>query len=309
MTASLPQGEAQDKTDRSNHCTKEMKMSTTTLTTVVENALAIIEMRYGHGAANENELAFHGTRHTRGVVNRALALAKAMGVSDQDVELAGIAAAFHDTVQNWEEATRPSDGATIRKRFAGQNEKDSAQEAVTWMRRAGTYTESAEALVTEAILATVPGWNQEHKTVIQPNLRPDSHLVVRAVALADLGTGGMEGMSFVEEGDPLFREENLDIARAIRAATCRNDIPEKAQQGFLVRMLNWTRSQTTFASGRKALLEAELGDLDESAKGRVRALFSYFDEAIAASDALLAERQNLSFWDLAAAMGYAIPTA
>lgn len=284
-------------------------MSTTTLTTALENALAIIENRYGHGAANENELAFHGTRHTRGVVTRAIALATAMGGSEEDITLAGIAAAFHDTVQNWEQTTRPTDGAIMRKRFAGQNEKDSAQEAVTWMRQAGTYSESAEALVTEAILATVPGWSPEQKTVIQPNLRSNSHLVVRAVALADLATGGMEGNVFVQEGDPLFREENLDIARAIGTATSQSDIPEETQQRFRTRMLGWTQSQATFVAGRKALLEAELGDMHDSAKDRVRALFTGFDDAITASALLVTERSALSFWNLAAAMGYAIPAA
>ncbi len=283
-------------------------MSTQNLSNAIEKALAIIEARYGHGAANENELAFHGVRHTRGVVNRAVTLATAMGGSAQDIDLAGIAGAFHDTVQNWEEFTR-ADGATMRKRFAGQNEKDSAIEAVHWMRQTGNYSESAEALVTEAILATVPGWNPEQKTVIQPNLRPDSHLVVRAVALADLGTGGMEGEVFVQEGDPLFREENLDIARAIRAATIRNDILEETQQRFRTRMLAWTQSQVTFAAGRKALLEAELGYLTAPAQEQVRLLFSHFDEAITASAALVTERSTLSFWDLAAAMGYAIPAA
>ncbi len=284
-------------------------MYTQSLSKAVETALVIIEDRYGTGATNENELAFHGIRHTRGVVNRAILLAKAMGASDQDVELAGIAAAFHDTVQRWEQITRPTDGAIMRRRFAGQNEKDSAAEAVRWMEQAGTYDARAIALVTEAIMATVPGWNPEQKTVVQPNLRPDSDIVVRAVALADLGTGGMEGQSFVEEGDPLFREENLDIARAIQTATTQSDLTQEAQVRFRGRMLGWTQSQATFVIGRQALLEVELGNLDESAKGRVRELFSHFDEAIAASEALVASRNSLCFWDLAAAMGYAIPTA
>lgn len=286
-------------------------MNTQNLSKTVEAALtaaiALIEKRYGTGASNENELAFHGVRHTKGVVARAVSLITAMGASEEDITLAGIAAAFHDTVQNWEEFIRP-DGATMRKRFAGQNEKDSAAEAIAWMRETGIYSEYRAALVTEAILATVPGWNVEQKTVYQPNLRPDSHPVVRAVALADLGTGGMEGETFVTEGDPLFREENLDIARAIGSAQRQSDITEEVQQRFRGRMLAWTQSQSTFVSGRKALLETELGNLGESLKEPTRMLFHGFDDAITASALLVAKRTTLSFWEMAQAMGYNTPT-
>ncbi len=286
-------------------------MSTQNLSKTVEAALtaavALIEKRYGTGASNENELAFHGVRHTNGVVARAVSLITAMEASEEDITLAGIAAAFHDTVQNWEEFARP-DGAIMRKRFAGQNERDSAAEAIAWMRETGIYSEHRAALVTEAILATVPGWNVDHKTVVQPNLRPDSHPVVRAVALADLGTGGMEGETFVTEGDPLFREENLDIARAIGSARSQSDITEEAQQRYRGRMLAWTQSQSTFVSGRKALLETELGNLGDSLKEPTRQLFRGFDDAITASALLVATRSTLSFWEMAQAMGYNIPT-
>ncbi len=271
-------------------------------------ALEIIQKRYGKGAQNENELAFHGLEHTRGVLDRAVTLAKAMGATDEHADLAGIAAAFHDTVQQWEENPR-ADGAVLRKRFAGQNEKDSAAEAVRWMQANGNDNPQAHQLVTEAILATVPGWDPANGTVFQPNLKPDSHPVVRAVAFADLGVAGMLGAAFVDEGDPLFREEQLDIARAIHAARTRSDIPAETQERYRTRMLGWSASQAGFAKGRKARLETELGDLHPAAKDRVKALFVGFDTAIAAANAVVTERSTLSFWDIADAMGYTTPSA
>lgn len=271
-------------------------------------ALDIIQHRYGAGVANENELAFHGLDHTRGVLDRAVTLARAMGATDEEADLAGIAAAFHDTVQRWEENPR-ADGAVLRKRFAGQNEKDSAAEAVRWMQDNGNHDTHAHQLVTEAILATVPGWDPANSTVCQPNLQPSSHIVVRAVALADLGVAGMMGKAFVDEGDPLFREEQLDIARAIRSAATRSAIPAETQEAYRKRMLGWSASQAGFAKGRKARLDAELGELDPTLQQQVKALFTGFDTAIAAANDVVTERSALSFWDLAKAMGYIIPSA
>ncbi len=271
------------------------------------SALEIIQQRYGQGATNENELAFHGLAHTNGVLDRAVTLAKAMGATEEEADLAGIAAAFHDTVQKWEENPR-ADGAVLRKRFAGQNEKDSAAEAVRWMQANGNDNPQAHQLVTDAILATVPGWDPANGTVCQPNLKPSSHLIVRAVALADLGVAGMQGKAFVEEGDPLFREEQLDIARAIRDAKSRSDIPAETQEAYRKRMLGWSASQAGFAKGRKALLDAELGELNDTAKKQVKALFVGFDSAIEAANAVVTERTKLTFWDIAEAMGYTTPS-
>jgi hypothetical protein len=278
------------------------------VTRALQAAHQLIQARFGTGAAPDFVLPFHGLDHTRGVVQRAVRLAQAMGATDSDTDLAGIAAAFHDTVQNWEEVTRP-DGAVLRRRFAGHNEQASADEAVRWMQRVGGFSASDLQLVTDAILATVPGWNVEYRTVVQPNLHPDSPVVVRAVALADLATAGMEGDAFVHEGDPLFREEQLDIARAVRAAQTRADISLQVQEAYRTRMLQWTTSQTTFASGRKALLSVELGNLTSPARQQTEALFCQFDAAIRASEALVLVRSSLSFWDLADAMGYVIPAA
>jgi hypothetical protein len=291
---------------------KETVMHTFRLSSIVQAAAHVamdsIQQRYGDGASQDNKLAFHGPAHTNGVLRRAVTLAQAMGATEAEADLAGIAAAFHDTVQNWEENRRP-DGAILRKRFAGRNEQDSATEAVRWMQELGNNDVQDAQLVTEAILATVPGWDPANGTVCQPNLKPDSHLVVRAVALADLATAGMQGTDFAHEGDPLFREEQLDIARTISAATRRSDIPVDTQEGFRTRMLQWSKSQAGFANGRKARLEAELGDINAEAKDRVKALFCGFDAAIDAATTIVTERSKLSFWEIADAMGYTIPLA
>lgn len=273
----------------------------------IDVALGTVHSRFGHGVVPDNVLSFHGIAHTVGVLKRSIMIAKAMGLSDKDIDLAIIAASFHDTVQEWEESVT-QDGRVLRRRFAGKNEEASAAEAIAWMQANG-FGEVDCQLVTEAVMATVPGWSPSLGTVIQPNLKRDSHPVVRAIALADIGVAGMDGALFIREGDPLFREENLDVARALRAVTTRSDLTAETQEAYKARMLAWLGSQSGFARGRKTALENELGNLDDVQKDAVRTLFSGFDAAIAASERFVACRSGLSFWDLAAAMGYSIPAA
>lgn len=272
-------------------------------------ALQLIQERYEDNANPEGDLPFHNVKHTKGVIRRTALLLSAMRVDERTIQLGRLAAAFHDTVQNWEPNPGP-DGKVMRKRFAGRNEEASAAEAIAWMRQyLSTFTREDKVLVTKAIMATVPGWDPEAKTVYQPNLKADSHPVVRAVALADLGTGGIDGREFAKEGDPLFREENLDIAAAIRAAKTQADVPSSRQETYKARMLAWSKSQAGFVRGRKQRLELELGNLDAVLKDCFRSiLFHHFGEAAQAADELVAQRENLPFWEVARAMGYSVPT-
>lgn len=276
----------------------------------IQHALALVRTRYEENDNWQQNLPFHNVEHTEGVIRKTALLLRAMRAEERKVQLGRLAAAFHDTKQAWEPNPGP-DGKVMRKRFAGTNEQASAAEAVAWMQQyPEVFTEEDYALVTVAIMATVPGWDPEAKTVYQPNLKTDSHPVVRAVALADLGTGGIDGREFIKEGDPIFREENLDIAAAIRAAKKQSDISADRQQAYKTRMLGWSRSQAGFVRGRKQRLELELGNLDTFLKDRVRSiLFHHFGEAAQAADELVAKRENLPFWEVARAMGYSVPTA
>ncbi len=269
-------------------------------------ALFLVQSRYGNDAQGENRLSFHALPHTVSVMARAEALAKAMGGSAEEVMLSCIAAAFHDVWQNWEKSAPDADERVMRRRFAGSNEAASADEAVEWMRSVGRFKEGDDEVVRQAILATVPSWDVAAGTVVQPNLMPDSSLVVRAVAMADLATAGMDPEDYVDEGDSIFREDNLDIAAAI----AHGEIPQDKQDAYKARMLAWRAIQPGFARGRKLRLEAELGNsMSDEAKQCVRALFMGFDDSIAAAEKALSDRKDLPFWDMAKVMGYSIPSA
>jgi hypothetical protein len=229
-----------------------------------------------------------------------------MRASEDELQLGLLAAAFHDVVQNWAPATT-ADGRLLRRRFTGPNEADSAAEAVAWMCRVGIFSAEQYDLVARAILATIPGWDAEHQTVSQPRLTHETPPVVRAVALADLGIAGMDGLPFLQTGDQLFREENLDIDAALRRCRRRSDLNGAMQEGYKARMLAWSRSQSAFARGRRALLEQDLGNLQGDAREDVRNLFSEFETAITLAKDAVRVRETLPPWEVARAMGYTVP--
>ena len=242
------------------------------------------------------------------MIRRTGALLRGMGATEKEYRVGLLAAAFHDTVQRWVPSPL-SAGRVLRKRCTGQNEADSAAEAVGWILHGGSevFNEQDGRLVTQAILATIPGWDAENETVSQPNLTPNAPVVVRAVALADLGIAGMEAAAFVETADQLYREENLDIARALRLAVTQAGLPAGTLEGYKARMLAWSRSQPGSVRGRRARLEIELGNLSSRAKAAGRALFSEFDAAITAATGVVKAREPLPPWEVARAMGYPLP--
>ncbi len=261
-------------------------------------ALAEIRGQFEEGDI-EDRLEYHEGSHTEGVARRAGLIAEDLGLSGIDTELVKIAAAHHDIVQEWEENELPS-GAVLRKRAVGNNENESADRAIAWMREhPGRFTPQHEAIVREAIEATKPGWDPVLKTVAQPNLTPESHPVALAVALADLGTSGMEPEVFRGEGTDLFAEEQLDIMRAIRNAEKATDIPEAVQQQYLERYRTWMKFQTTFVEGRRERFKQEIAGRSPEAIERLTARFSQFDESLKIAEENAAAAEKLSFEGLA----------
>lgn len=274
----------------------------------IAHALRLVRERYEEPGDSTQILPFHSRQHTVGVIRRATLILRAMHADERAVQLGRLAAAFHDTVRL--QKPHPSTNNRDLCPHADASERASAAEAVAWMRQYPTmFTDEDCDLVTAAIMATVTCRDAEKKTIYQPNLMTDSHHVVRAVALADLGVCGIEGNVFAKEGDLLFREKNIDILRVILRAKNHSDIPPKEQEAYKNRILAWAQIQADFVRCRKARLEIELGNLDDVTKKRVRSLFTGFEEAADAVNAIAAHREKLTFWEIARDMGYTVPTA
>lgn len=255
---------------------------------------------------------YHRPHHTRAVIERTSAIlttirqADTAAVSERDVLLGQLAAAFHDTVQNFTLLGTP-DGRMMMKRAVGDNENASAQEAETFMRSANVaaddkiFTEDDIRTVREAILGTVPGWSQELKTVVQPNVTSDSSTVARAVALADLGASGMDPATAVEEGDRVFMEENYDMLQALYGS---EPISDEQKEFFRTRMVTWATQQIEFITGRKNLFESQIQGFSPAIQERLRSLFSGFNQSIALQRRTAESRTQMTFEQIAADMGY-----
>lgn len=230
----------------------------------IKEALAVVQKNFEQNPSPDNNLDFHNLTHTQAVVDRASQILKAIqdggiNISEKDLALGKMAAAFHDTVQNWQEqkVVDPASGMEkiMRQRAIGQNEKDSAELAVSFMgsinQKEGQDIFSVEdqEIMRRAIDATVPGFDPVQKTVVQPNLKEKPHPVTLALALSDLGTAGINGgEAFVKEGSDLFREENLDIKRALKSG---HTLTDAEKEFFRSRMMAWSKFQSSFAQGRK----------------------------------------------------------
>src|SRR3989344_3856085 len=273
----------------------------------IEYARDNIRKRFEEETDNpENNLEYHRRDHTDAVLRRVDAILNTLKASLKEMALGKVAGAFHDTVQNWVETPDANTGVPKRKRFIGDNEKASAEEASAFMNETnkdGIDVFSADDIkqVVEAIMVTVPGFNG--KTVIQPGLQKDSPLVVLTIALADLGAAGMDGAEqYLKEGDENFREENIDIARAIENG---QSITSDQAETFKQRMIGWTKFQPIFATGRQEMLEQEIAGLTSEQQDAIRSLFNKFPESIKAATDRIAPRENMTFPELAKDMGYA----
>lgn len=293
----------------------------------IAKALDMVKKRFGDSEDQQEDkdriLDFHNTRHTEAIVRRVEKILSAMEetgapITERNIARGKIYGAFHDVIQEENEPKATQEGEyekVARVRKTAENEKASWEAAQEFMRKANE--EAGEEIFTqedmegaeEAIKVTIPsfyfdkekGWG----TVIQPNLNKDTSFEARALALADIGAAGMEGYEvFGPEGDAVFREENLDILRALRE-------PEKLSDGqkeyFRNRMLKWSEIQIGFAQGRKEFLDEELEGLDTAAQERLKEdVFNKFDDSIEGAKKKLEKRKSMSFEELARDMGYNI---
>ena len=282
-------------------------------------ALDLVTERFENAAEKRDNLPFHNSRHTGDVVRRIDLILETAQKADPTVTnnhrraVARLGAAYHDTIQDWEENTITEEDGTkvMRRRFTGDNEQASSKEAVAYMNtvneEAGeeVFTEEDRQILDEGINdGTFPGFDPDKGTVIQPKLKESALLEARALALADLGTAGLDGPeAFLLEGDALFREENLDIFDALEDL---GSISDDQKEYYQTRMLGWSKFQPVFAEGRKALLNDETEAIPGAAREAVRELFSRFDDTIEASKVNAQNRESMTFEELAVDMGYSL---
>lgn len=293
----------------------------------INTALLVVDrLNVAHTKENgERPLEYHTTKHTETVVQRynqivsAIRRMSTMPIDEREVQIGELAAGWHDTVRSGGEVVidEPEDSPfagmskLVLKDTTGANEEESEDLLVSFMDEVNkkfpeTFTEQDKEISRTHIAVTIPDFDPINKTVFQPNLNETSSVPMRAIALADIGVAGMgTPEEFIEEGDAVFREENIDIAEAFASFANKGYIDERTQEYFAYRMRMWSANQEKFAEGRKNRLDEELEGLEPAiVHGLKNEVFTNFDASIAAAQKHAKERREMSFFELARDMGY-----
>lgn len=276
-------------------------------------------LHYEVASDHRANLAYHDSAHSLRVARDTVHILRLVQsyqpsqISDRDIQLGEIAGLTHDLIQQWGTQTSSANGfIKIEKyRKTGFNEKASAAIAIRIMKDINEYvgreifTNTDFYRINAALLATVPVYDPVLQTIYQDYLALTDDPLAIALALADLGGGAIGGRSrYQMEGDALFRELNDDIAILTHKGII---LSAPHMESIRNRILDWSRGQIAFASGRKVLSMNEIAKLPPNARIAVSDFMSRWDEAIAGAEEKLRARQKMSFGHLMADIGYHFP--
>ena len=291
--------------------TKEQKFSLA-VDQGIKEALFLIESRFENPDDPESQQDYHRALHTK---KRVIAGAKKILtaireedpdlVSERDIELGKFAAAFHDTVQNGKviEVIDKEGRIMLKlKRDIRNNEIASADEAEIFMQKINNeqgediFTARDMMIVKESIMLTVPTFDTQKKTVVQPGFA-EASIIAKAVALADLGTPGM-GNAYASKYDTmaLFREENRDFRRDFNLPA--EQIPIDTQEWYKKRIVGWCEDQKAFIVGREIQHKEDRRAMPLGMQRAVDKLFINFDTNLQANTNLAEQARSMSYVEL-----------
>ena len=250
----------------------------------------------------QQRLYYHGWGHVHGVARRARLIfdtvvscddissdnnieqSSASAVSpdlERQRDLLQLCAIAHDMLQIFSPQLSPH---TSRQRQSGRSEKATVDALVDFIEQLNQSVVSSAstasvsnvrfstadiAIIREAIEATVCQYDPTDGSIYQPLLYPQHQdkasisLVARCLALADIGTLGIEGIdAYTHEASLLLLEENLDIVDFLGSESSFDNM---FKENLRFRLLQRAQFEVSFAKGRLARLDAELQGLSTRA--------------------------------------------
>ena len=193
--------------------------------------------------------------------------------------LVDLCAIAHDAIQLF----IPNEAHTSRRRESGVSERKTIEVLCDYIHslnqkiaasnpeHLALFTAADIAIIEEAIEATICAYDVTEQAIYQPSLyREDSPIsvVTRIIALADIGSLGIEGIAaYNREGSLLFLEENPDIIPIVQTqkiATLATEEPS-LYENIRQRLLRRTGFQVSFAKSRLNRLSQELAGFPEAA--------------------------------------------
>lgn len=277
------------------------------------SALERVTKRFDQSPDPFTRLPYHDWGHSDRVGKNAVRILQSIGnvtpsIGLREYALATFIGNSHDTVQDWDQEIFADEDRTLikRKRRTQHNEWRSLLEATEYMRATNRHQEDEVFSPTDledvvaGITVTIPCFDCDAQTVVQPQLNRDTPLVARAVALADLGTAGMDGgQAFLHTSLALFQEDNLDLV------DMNLDRLNRSKQGWIRdRIFEWLENQIAFVDGRELRLDYELDGLTSEERDAVRGIFTRFDDSREVIEEFAKEAIALPFQELATAVGY-----
>lgn len=256
----------------------------------------------------DKQLYYHTLDHSIAVKRRANSIFQAIksvipkgqllvGL-DRLESLIDLCAIAHDMVQQF---SLSNETHLPRKRTPGISEVATANKLIEYIHQLNQrlskhnldssilFDDRDLAVIEDGILATIcdrdpqagkASYSFSLYSIYQPYLydsQPKTSIVGNIIALADLGTLGMEGVEqFIKEGILVFLEDNLDLKNLIVGC----DYPDlSARSAVKARLLNMTRFMVSLAQERQARFELEISGFTLPARQILRSqVFIYLNQ-------------------------------
>lgn len=221
--------------------------------------------------------------------------------------LLDLCAIAHDMVQNFVESSQLH---TSRKRPVGVSERKTIEKLIDYIQDldrkllagkvpdAARFTSNDLEIIQEAIVATIcerdplagkTNYSFSEYSIYQPylyNLSENSSVVAQIIALADLGTLGIDGIEpYLKEGVLILLEENPDIAGLIinrdsstvphhqqtePAIDRRSNSTDELERVTKTRLLGMTRFMVDLAKERYSRFPREIAGFSDRAQDILR---------------------------------------
>ena len=275
-----------------------------------EYATHYIVTHYEDPEHPESMLDYHNTAHTLDVIRRTRHLMQALQASTHDLQLALIAAAFHDVIQLWDKALTIQSGipVVLRKRSNGKSEKASIDLARQWMlsrvEDKPKYGTDDFNMVKQAICGTIAVFDPAYGAVTQPYVWQGSYIITKVLALADIGGAAIDGPEhFAQEGDQIFRESHVRFVENIGLEKLRSD--PALQKLVHAYILDWMNKQQRFVDARIALHPHYINSFSLDVRPAIEASMPHLQSSLAYIQQLTKIRSKMGLLELLTEMGFA----
>ncbi|MEL6439449.1 MAG: hypothetical protein AAFQ80_09380 [Cyanobacteria bacterium J06621_8] len=283
----------------------------------------------------DKQLCYHNLDHALAVKRRANIIFNAIKPilsTEYRVEelqrlesLINLCALAHDMVQLFDDSPHPHQP---RKHLMGVSETATANKLLRYIRNlnqkllsynldaALLFSDRDQQIIQDAIRATIchqdpqagkASYTFSTNSIYQPYLyevRPKISIAGSIIALADLGTLGIDGINkYIADGIQIFQENNLDYEFLLSNYYLRDQLSAAditVANNLKARLLAMTRLMVSFAQERHARLELEISGFSSPAQAILRQqIFIYLNqETIEEIKTIIPTQDNTSLEEL-----------